>query len=157
MQISCECFANFVTDFRMTLVRVSHQCRENFHVSRNISLDTRASAVNLSPQNFGEFTMQNFHHTHTNIVRQSRDSLEKTCEHLATIWRENQTKRHLYECRATLSRMSRDCRMNENANKLHSWERRETLSRMSGNCGATITRQVRDIFSKVDQIHQFVA
>ena len=65
------------------------------------------------------------------VARQSRDSLEKTCEHLATIWRENKTKLHSLECRATLSQMSRDCRTNENENKLHSWERRETLSRMS--------------------------
>ena len=52
------------------------------------------------------------------VERRSRDSLEKTCEHLATIWRENKTKRQSYECCATLSRMSRDCRTNEN--KLHS-------------------------------------
>ena len=34
MRISCDCFANFVADFRMTFVRVSHQCRDNFLVSR---------------------------------------------------------------------------------------------------------------------------
>ena len=39
------------------------------------------------------------------FARLSRDSLEKTCEHLATIWRENITKRHSYECRATVLRM----------------------------------------------------
>ena len=50
----------------------------------------------------------------TNFVRQSRDSLEKTCENLATIWRGNKLKRHSYECRETLSQMSRDCRTNEN-------------------------------------------
>ena len=32
--ISRDCFANFVADFRTTFVRVSHECRENFHVSR---------------------------------------------------------------------------------------------------------------------------
>ena len=29
-----------------------------------------------------------------NVVRQSRDNLENTCEHLATIWREIKTRRH---------------------------------------------------------------
>ena len=59
-----------------------------------------------------EFTMRNFRDTRTNVARRSRDILEKTCEYLATIWRENKTKRHSYECRATLARMSRDCRTN---------------------------------------------
>ena len=78
------------------------------------------------------------------VVRRSRDSLEKTCEHLATIWRENKTKRHSYECRATLSRMSRDCRTNENENEVHTRENRETLSRMSRDCRTTVARLSRD-------------
>ena len=41
---------------------------------------------------------------------------EKICEHLATILRENKCKQHSYKCRATLLRMSRDCRTNENDN-----------------------------------------
>ena len=54
------------------------------------------------------------------------------------------TKRHSYECRVTLSRMSRDCRTNENENKLHSRESRETLSRMSD-----LVRNPEDRFSRV--------
>ena len=102
------------------------------------SRDVRASVANLSPRNFGEFTMRNFRDTHMNVVRWWHDSLEKTCEHLATIWRESKTKRHSYECRVTLSRMSHDRRTNENENKLHSRESRETLSRRSRDCRATV-------------------
>ena len=95
MRISRDCFANFVADFRMTFVRVSHECRENFHVSQTshelvvkvlkmfkkiygnfspkyfarLSPDCRATVANLSLQNFGEFTMQNFRDTRTNVVR----------------------------------------------------------------------------------------
>ena len=40
-----------------------------------LSRDVRASVANLSPQNFGEFTMQNFHDTwnecHVSVARQS--------------------------------------------------------------------------------------
>ena len=83
----------------------------------------------FSPKYFARLSRE----CRTTVVRQS-------CENLATIWRENKTKRHSYECRATLARMSRDCRTNLNENKLHSRESRETLSRMS-----------RDIFSKLDR------
>ena len=37
------------------------------------SCDTRASITSLSPRNFGEFTMQNFCDTHTNVMRVSYD------------------------------------------------------------------------------------
>ena len=39
------------------------------------------------------------------LIRMSCNSLEKTCKHLATIWQENKTKRHSYECLATVVRM----------------------------------------------------
>ena len=139
MRISRDCLANFVADFRTTFVRVSRECRENCPVSRTsrevfqqvekfyanffskifrktvarLSCDGRATFVRVSPRNFGEFTMRNFLDTRTNVARQS-------CETLATIRRENKTKRHSFECRATLARMSRDCRTNLNENKLHS-------------------------------------
>ena len=108
-----------------------------------LSCDVCAYVANLSPRNFGEFTMINFRETRTNVVRVSHDgrtTVLRKREHLATFWRENKTKRHSYECRATLSGMSRDFRMNESENKLYSRESRETLSRMSRNCCATVTR-----------------
>ena len=81
-------------------MRVSHECRENFHVSRTIrelvakvlnmfknlceflakifcktvarrSRDVRASVANLSPRNFGELAMRNSRDTRTNVVRVS--------------------------------------------------------------------------------------
>ena len=136
-------------------MRVSHDCREIFHVSRtsrklvakvfnmfknfmgifspkNVTIlscdshtEVHASVVNPSVRTFCKFTVQKFWDTCTNVLQQSCDSLEKTCEHLMTIWQENNTKRHSYECkrhsyecRETLSRMSCDCRMNENETKV---------------------------------------
>ena len=141
MYISRDCFANLVADFRTTFVQLSLECVRIFmclelvakvlNMLKNfmrfcfakifqgcretfvrLSHQDHASFVNLLPRNFGEFTMQNFGDTRTNAARQSGDSLEKTCEHIGTIWRENKTKRHSYERRATHARMSRDCRTN---------------------------------------------
>ena len=59
------------------------------------SRDVCANVANLSPRNFGEFTiMGDFRDTRTyvcraSVARRSRDSLETTCEKRATIWREN--------------------------------------------------------------------
>ena len=53
------------------------------------SYDVRASVANMSPRNFREFTMRKFRDFRMNVVRQSLDSLENTCEHLATIWRQD--------------------------------------------------------------------
>ena len=73
----------------------------------------------------------------------------------ATIWRENKTKRHLYECRATLARMSRDCRTNLNEKCYirgkvvrHSHECCATVVRQSRDCRATVARYVFKIRPK---------
>ena len=50
--------------------RLSRDCRAT--VVRR-SCDVRASVANLSPRNFGEFTMRNFRDTRTNVVRVSHD------------------------------------------------------------------------------------
>ena len=125
--------------FRTTFVQVSHKCHENFHVTRTrrelvvkvlnmfnnfmqiflqkyfarLSCDFRASVVNISPRNFGDFTMRNFFDTRTNVVRVSHDGR-------ATVLRKHantsglpgeKTKlsdirinnvRHSHECRATV-------------------------------------------------------
>ena len=113
MRISRYCFENFVAYFCTTFVRVSHECRENFHESRScyegfkhvlkfmriffaknvrktvvrVSHDVRASVANLSPRNFGEFTMRNFRDTRTNVVQVSHDGratvLRNTRDYLA--------------------------------------------------------------------------
>ena len=111
-----------------------------------LSCDGRATVVRRTCEYRGPVAAKFWQHSYkcrASVVRRSRDSLEKTCEHLATIWRENKTKRHSYECRATLSRMSRDCRTNENENKLDSWESHETPSRMSRDCRATVATVAR--------------
>ena len=133
----CEFCPGLSHDIRAS---VSRECRENFHVSRtsrelvakvlnmfmrfffrqNISQNCRATVVRRSCEcrepvvaKFWRIYKRNFRDTRMNVVRVSHDgrvTLEKSCEYLATIWRENKSKRHSYECRAT--RMSRDCRMN---------------------------------------------
>ena len=99
--------------FPKYFARLSRDCRAT--VARR-SCDVRANVANQSPRNFGEFTMRNFRDTRTNVVRVSHDGratvLRQHGEKLVTIWRENKTKRHSYECRATFARMSRDCRTN---------------------------------------------
>ena len=116
---SCECRASVVRIFlcreliaklfnmlknfmRFFLPNISQDCRAT--VVR-WSRDVRASVANLSPRNFGEFTMRNF----CVLVRMSRKCrttvARQSCENLATIWRENKTKRHSYECRATVVRI----------------------------------------------------
>ena len=66
-------FARLSRDCRATVVR--HSC------------DVRASVANLSPRNFGEFTMRNFRDTRTNVVRVSHDGratvLRKPRDYLA--------------------------------------------------------------------------
>ena len=119
-------FARLSRDCRATVARRSCECRELVAAKFwRIYNEIFATLVRMSRE------------CRTTVARQS-------CENLATIWRENKTKRHSYECRATLARMSRDCRTNLNENKLHSRESRETLSRMSRDCRATVARLSRD-------------
>ena len=72
-----------------------------------------------------------------NVVRQSRDNLENTCEHLATIWREikkgdTNVTRRAHECLATFVRMKMKL-------KLHSWEFVRP-PRMTSDCHTTVAR-----------------
>ena len=94
MRISGDCFANFVADFHTTFVPVLHECHKYFmcrelvtkflNLFKNFmrvfspkyfarlsrySWDVHGSVANLSPHNFGKFTMQNFCDTRMNIVR----------------------------------------------------------------------------------------
>ena len=88
----------------MTFVRVSRTCRRE--ILANLQCEIFATLVRM--------------------LRECRTTVaQQSCENLATIWRENKTKRHSYECRATLARTSRDCPTNLNENKLHSRESRE--------------------------------
>ena len=94
MRISGDCFANFVADFHTTFVPVLHECHKYFmcrelvtkflNLFKNFmrvfspkyfarlsrySWDLRGSVANLSPQNFGKFTMQNFCDARMNVLR----------------------------------------------------------------------------------------
>ena len=113
-------YANFFSKiFRKTVARRSCECREL-----------------VATKFWRIYNAKFWGHSYgcrASVARRWHDSL-------ATIWRENKIKRHSYDSRATLARMSRDCRTNLYENKLHSRESRETLSRMS-----------RDIFSKLDR------
>ena len=144
MRISRDCLANFVADFRTTFVRVSRECRENFLVSRTsrelvakifnmlknfmrifsqkylarLSRDGRVTFVRVPRTCRCEILANLLCEIFATLVRMSRECrttvARQSCENLATIWRENKTKRHSYECRATLARMSRNCRTNLN-------------------------------------------
>ena len=70
---------------------ISQDCRAT--VVRGLR-DVRANVANLSPRNFGEFTMRNFRDTRTNVVRVSHDGRATVLRQHAknsTIWRENKT------------------------------------------------------------------
>ena len=99
--------ARLLCDGQATFVRVSRTCR--CEILANLQCEIFATLVRMSRE------------CRTTVARQS-------CENLATIWRENKTKRHSYECHATLARLWHDCRTNLNENKLHSRESRETLA-----------------------------
>ena len=113
---SCDCLAK--------VIRRSCECRE--HVASKF---WRIYDAKISRHSYD---------CRSNVVRQSRDSLENTCEHLATIWREIKIRRH--ERRETRSRMSRDCRTNENETKATFVRIRMTLSRKSRDCHTTAAR-----------------
>ena len=104
-------FKNFIRTFSPKYVAIlSRDCRAT--VVRRLCKCRKRVAAKFRRIHDAKIS-QDSYEWRSNIVRQSRDSLEKTCEHLATVWRENKTKRHSYECRETLSRMARDCRRDE--------------------------------------------
>ena len=108
-------FARLSRDCRATVVRVSRTCRRE--ILANLQCEIFATLVRMSCE--CRTTVARQCECRTTVARQS-------CENLATIWRENETKRHSYEWRATLARMSRDCRTNLNENKLYSLESRDS-------------------------------
>ena len=137
-------FANFVADFRTTFVRVSHECRENFHVSRT-SRELVAKVLNMFKNFMRIFSTKYF----ARLSREFRATVaRRSCEECrepvaAKFWRLNNAKfsRHSFECRASVARRSRDslettCEnlatiWRENKTKRHSYECRATLARMS--------------------------
>ena len=104
-------FFNMLKNFmRIFLQNISQDCRAT--VVRR-SRDVRASVANLSPRNFGEFTMRNFCDTRTNVARVSHDGrvtvLRKPRDYLAKKIKLSDIRtnvaRHSHECRATVVRI----------------------------------------------------
>ena len=97
---SCKCRTSVVRIFmcRKLVVKVLNMFK-NFmrFFCQNISQDCRATFVRVS-------------RTCASVTRQLRDSLEKTCKNLVTIWRENKTKatfvRMLCDTRTNVARLS---------------------------------------------------
>ena len=144
---------------------ISQDCRAT--VVRR-SCDVRASVANLSPRNYGEFTMRNFRDTRTNVVRVSQDgratvlrkprdyqarkkttkaSISLACEFLATVLRilSRTFARHSCECRENflVSRTSRELvakffNMLKNFMRIFS---PKYFARLSRDCRATVARR----------------
>ena len=124
-----------------------------------LSCNVHASVSNLAPRNFGEFTMRNLSDTGTNhecratVLRHSHNSLKKTCEHLVTIWRENKTKRHSYECLATVVGMKMKISYNRGKVMRHSHECLTTVMRQSCDYRTTVVRYIFKIRLKFANLH----
>ena len=145
ISLACEFLAAVLrilsrTFARTCVVRI-FMCRE-LVANWSRTCDVRASVANLSPRNFGEFTMRNFRDIRTNVVRVSYDGRATVLRKHANTSRLSGKKIKLSDIRANVMGHSheRDCRSNKNENKLHSWGSRETLSRMSRDCRATDSR-----------------
>ena len=112
ISLACEFLATVLRILSRTFAQqVSHECRENFHVSRicrelvvkdlnmfknfmrifwpkyfaRLSRDVRASVPNLSPRNFGKFTMRNFCDTRTNVCQCRTTVVRMSCQCRATV------------------------------------------------------------------------
>ena len=106
------------------------------------SFDVRANVANLSPRNFGEFTMRNFRDTRTNVVRVSHDGRATVLRQHAKNSRLSGEKiklsvirtnvvRHSHECRATVVRIKMKIRYIRGKVVRHSHECRATVARLS--------------------------
>ena len=138
----------FFKIFRKTVARLSCDGR-----------DVRANVANLSPRNFGEFTMRNFRDTRTNVVRVSQDSRATVLRQHAKNSRLSGEKiklsdirtnvvRHSHECRATVARIKMKIRYIRRKVVRHSHECRATVVRQSGDYRATVVRYMFNIRPK---------
>ena len=125
MRISRGCFANFVANFRTTFVRVSRECRENFHVSRT-SRELVASVLNMFKNFMRIFFAKIFRKTvardtRTNAVRVSYDGRATVLRNHANTSRLSGEKIKQSDVRTNVVRNSHECSATENENTLHSW------------------------------------
>ena len=147
MRISHDCFANFVADFRTKFVRVSHECREDFHVSRT-RRELVAKVLNMfenfmrifSPKYFARLSRTCRREILANLQCQIFATLVRmACECRTKVARQN-VVRHSHECRVTVVRI-----------KMKISYIRGKVVRHSHECRATVARQSRDIFLKLDR------
>ena len=142
--------------FPKYFARLSHDCRAT--VARQ-SRDVRANVANLSPRNFGEFTMRNFRDTRTNVVRVSHDGRATVLRQHAKNSRLSGEKiklsvirtnvvRHSHECRATVVRIKMKIRYIRGNVVRHSHECRATVVRQSRDYRATVVRCIFKIRPK---------
>ena len=126
-------------------MRVSHENRENFHVSRT-SQKLIVEVLNLFIffAIFSQISCAGL----SRIFRATFVRVSRTCprEILANL--QCEIFATLVQCNASVVRRSRDCRTNENENKLNSLESRETFSRMSRDCRAIVARCIFKIRPK---------
>ena len=112
------------------------------------------SSGDMSPPNFGEFTMRKFRDTRTIVVRMPYDSRATDLRIHANISRLSgeklKSRRHSYECRETAHKcLATVVRMILKL-KLHSWELLKTHSRMPRDFHTTVAILSRDILPKLD-------
>ena len=122
ISVACEFLATVLRILSRTFALYSCECRENFHVSRTGRegfKPVKNFTQIFSPKYFARLSRRSceccepvaakflgiYNAKFSRLIRMSCNSLEKTCKHLATIWQENKTKRHSYECLATVVRM----------------------------------------------------
>ena len=108
------------------------------------SCDVRANVANLSPRNFGEFTMRNFRDTRTNVVRVSHDSRATVLRQHAKNSRLSGEKIKLSDIRTNVVRHSHECRATVVRIKMKIRYIRATVVRQSRDCRATVARLSRD-------------
>ena len=85
---------------------------------KRLSYVVCASVTNLLPQNFGEFTMQQFRDTRTTVVQQSWENMRTTCDYNLRLSGEKiklsdigmDVVRHFHKCLATVKlKLSHHC------------------------------------------------
>ena len=186
MQLPRDCFVNLVValshDIRASVLRIFtcrklvakvlnmlKNCMQIFlpkyfaRLSRDCraTRDVRASDANLSPRNFGEFTMQNFRDTRTNVVRVSHDGRATVLRQHAKNLRLSGEKINFSDIRTDIVRHSHECRATVVQIKMKIRYIRGKVMRHSRECRTTVMRQSRDnceiYFQNKTKIREFVA
>ena len=142
-EIFSTCLKILCEFFHQNIWQDCHATRGTFvGVSRTCRCKTLAPGL-WQIYNFSKFTMQNFCDARMNVMQVWNEVcatvLRKKCEHLATVWRENKTKQHSFQCHATVIRMKMKISYICGKVRRHSHE-----------CLVTVVRQSRVIFSKLD-------